>query len=96
MSDECNTYIHLKLVIITRDSEVIIFSPLVFLYGCMSMFVGRFNYEGLVPHSILQVNFWGCLVVQVMLHAPMTLLMTSKGHKVGQILKLICLCQYLS
>ena len=76
MSDERNTCIHLKLVIITRDREVIIFSPFVFLSVCMSMFVGRFNYEGLVPHSILQVHFLGCLVVQVMFHAPMPLLMT--------------------
>ena len=40
MSDERNTCIHLKLVIITRDREVIIFSPFVFLSVCLSMFVG--------------------------------------------------------
>ena len=93
MSDERNTCIHLKLVIITRDREVIIFHLLCF---CLSVCLCLWDYEGLVPHSILQVHFWGCLVVQVMFHAPMTLLMTSKGHKMGQILKLIGLCQYLS
>ena len=45
---------------------------------------------------ILQVHCWGCLVVQVMFHALMTLLMTSQDHKVSQILKLIYLRQYLS
>ena len=54
------------------------------LSRCLS---GRFNYEGLVPHkNILQVHCWGCLVVQVMFHTLMTSLMTSQGHKVGQIL----------
>ena len=45
---------------------------------------------------ILQVHCWGCLLVQVMFHALMTPLMTSQGHKVDQILKLIYLRQYLS
>ena len=45
---------------------------------------------------ILQVHCWGCLVVQVMFRALMTSLMTSQDHKVGQILKLIYLRQYLS
>ena len=47
-------------------------------------------------NSILQVHCWGCLFVQVMFHALMTSLMTSQDHKVGQILKLIYVCQYLS
>ena len=47
-------------------------------------------------NSILQVHCWGCLVVQVMFHALMTSLMMSEDHKVGQILKLIYLRQYLS
>ena len=38
-------------------------------------------------NNILQVHCWGCLVVQVMFHALMTSLMTSPGHKVGQIFK---------
>ena len=46
--------------------------------------------------NILQVHCWGCLVVQIMFHALMMLLMASNDHKVGQILKLIYLRQYLS
>ena len=42
------------------------------------------------------VHGWGCLVVQIMFYSFMTSLMTSPGHKVGQILKLIHLRQYLS
>ena len=40
-------------------------------------------------NNILQVHCWGCLIVQVMFHALMTSSMTSPGHKVGQILKVI-------
>ena len=47
-------------------------------------------------NNILQVHCWGCLVVQVMFHALMTSSMTSPGHKVSQILKLIYLRQYFS
>ena len=47
-------------------------------------------------NNILQVYCWGCLVVQVMFHVLMTSLMTSPGHKIGQILKLLYLRQYLS
>ena len=47
-------------------------------------------------NNILQVHYWGCLVVQVMFRTLMTSLMTSPDHKVGQILKLIYLLQYLS
>ena len=46
------------LLIITRDSEVIMFSPCVFVClcvcGCLCLsrcLSGRFNYEGLVPHK---------------------------------------------
>ena len=45
-------------IIITRDSEVIMFSPCVFvcLFVCVCLCLsrclsGRFNYEGLVPHK---------------------------------------------
>ena len=47
-------------------------------------------------NNIFQVHCWGCLVVQVMFRALITSLMTSQDHKVGQILKLIYLLQYLS
>ena len=47
-------------------------------------------------NNILQVHCWGCLVVQVMFHALMTSFMTSQDNKIGQILKLIYLRQYLS
>ena len=47
-------------------------------------------------NNILQVHCLRCLVVQVLFHALMTSLMTSQDHKVGQILKLIYLRQYLS
>ena len=47
-------------------------------------------------NNILQVHCWGRLVVQAMFHALMTSPMTSPGHTVGQILKLIYLRQYLS
>ena len=39
---------------ITRDSEVIMFSPCVFVCVCLCLsrcLSGRFNYEGLVPHK---------------------------------------------
>ena len=47
-------------------------------------------------NNILQVHCWGCLVVQVMFHALMTSSTTSPGHKIGQILRLIYLRQYLN
>ena len=47
-------------------------------------------------NNILQVYSWGRLVVQVMLHALVTSSMTSPGHRVGQILKLIYLSQYFN
>ena len=48
----------LQTIFITRDSEVIMFSPCVFLFVylcvclCLSRCLsGRFNYKGLVPHK---------------------------------------------
>ena len=41
-------------MVITRDSEVIMFSPCVFVCVCLCLsqyLSGRFNYEGLVPHK---------------------------------------------
>ena len=52
-----NTHTHTPMII-TRDSEVIMFSPCVFvcLFVCVCLCLsrclsGRFNYEGLVPHQ---------------------------------------------
>ena len=99
------TLLILKEVIITRDSEVIMFSPCVFVCVCVCPSV--YVCHDVCPHdltmkdwchtnNILQVHCWGCLVVQVMFHSFMTSLKTSPGHKVGRILKLIHLRQYLS
>ena len=92
-----------RLIFITRVSEVIMFSPCVFvcLWLCLCL------YHDVCPdnlamndwchtNNILQVHCWGCLVVQVMFPALMTSSMTSPGHKVGQIFKVIYLRQYLS
>ena len=90
---------------ITRDSEVIIFSPCMFVCVCLSVYVCHdvcpddlTMKKWCHTNNILQVGLycWGCLVVQVMFHALMASLMTSPDHKVGQILKLIYLRQYLS
>ena len=94
-------------IIITRDSEVIMFSHCVFvcLFVCVCVVV--YVCHDVCPddltmkdwchtNNILQVHCWGCLVVQVMFRTLMTSLMTSQDHKVGQILKLIYLLQYLS
>ena len=93
--------LHLCLtsIFITRVSEVIMFSPCVFVCLCL--------YHDVCPddltmkdwchtNNILQVHCWGSLVVQVMFHALMTSSMTSPGYKVGQILNLTYLRQYLS
>ena len=82
---------------------MIMFSPCVFvcLWLCLCI------YHDVCPddltmkdwcntNNILRVHCWGCLVVQVMFHALMTSSMTSPGHKVGHILKVIYLRQYLS
>ena len=79
-------------------SEVIMFSPCVFV----TLFVCLCLYHDVCPddltmndwchtNNILQVHCWECLVVQVMFHALMTSSMTSPGHKVSQILKVIYL-----
>ena len=47
-------------------------------------------------NNIRQVYSWGYLIVPVMFHALVTSSMTSPGHKVGQILKLINPPQYFS
>ena len=90
-------------IFITRVSEVIMFSPCVFV----TLFVCLCLYHDVCPddltmkdwchtNNIVQVHCWGCLVVQVMFHALMTSSMASPGHKVGQILKVIYLRQILS
>ena len=92
-----------QIMIITHVSEVIMFSPCVFvcLWLCLCLY-HDVCLEDLTmqdwchTNNILQVHCWGCLVVQVMFHALMTSSMTSPGHKVGQILKVIYLRQYLS
>ena len=101
------THIRVKAtsIFITRDSEVIMFSPCVFV--CVCVFMSVYVCHDVCPddltikdlrhtNHILQVHCWGCLVVQVRFHALMTLLMTSQGHKAGQILYLVYLRQYLS
>ena len=81
------------IVIITRDSEVIMFSPCVFVCLCVCVVV--YVCHDVCPddltmkdwchtNNIWQVHCWGCLVVQVMFHALMTSLMTSQDHKVDQ------------
>ena len=89
-------------IFITRDSEVIMFSPCVFVCLCVCVYVCHdvcpddlTMKDWCHTNNILQVHCWGCLVVQVMFHTLMTSLMTSQGHKVGQIFKLIYLHQYL-
>ena len=50
MGSEMMSLCYFKRIVITRVSDVIMFSPCVFvcLSRCLS---GRFNYEGLVPHK---------------------------------------------
>ena len=92
---------------ITRDSEVIMLSPCVFVVVCLSVCLSVYVCHDVCPgdltmkdwcrtNHILQLYCWGCLVLQVMFHALMTSLMTLLGHKVGQILNLIYLHQYFS
>ena len=87
----------------TRDSEVIVFSPCVFVCLCGVVYICHdvcpddlTMKEWCLTNNILQIHCWGCLVVQVMFHTLMTSLMTSQDHKVCQILKLIYLRQYSS
>ena len=97
------------IMFITRDSEVILFSPCVFVCMFVCLFVCRCVYvcHDVCPddltmkdwchtNNILQVHCWGCLVVKVMFHALVKSLVTSEGPKVSQISKLIYLRQYLS
>ena len=96
-------YIQFNGIIITCDSEVIMFSHCVFI----CLFVCVYVCHDVCPddltmkdwchtNNVLQVHCWRCLVVQVMFHALMTSLMTSQGDKVGQNLKLTYLRQYLT
>ena len=93
-------------IIITRNSEVM-FSPCVFVCVCLSVCLSVYVCHDVCPddltmkdwchtNDILQVHCWRCLVVQVIFHALLTSLMTSQGHQVGQIFKLIYFRQYLS
>ena len=96
---------------ITRDNEVIMFHPVCLLLVCVCVCVvvclSVYVCHDVCPddltmknwchtNNILQVHCWGYLVVQVMFHTLMTSLMTSQDHKVGQIVKLIYLRQYLN
>ena len=47
-------------------------------------------------NNSLRVYSWGCLAEQIMFHALVASSMTSPGHKVSQILKLLHLRQYLA
>ena len=85
---------------ITRDSEVIMFSPCVFVcvcvYVCHDVCPDDLTMKDWShTNNILQVDCWRCLVVQDMFHALMTSLVTSQGDKVGQNLKLTYLRQYM-
>ena len=87
--------------IITRDSEVIMFSPCVFVCLCVCVYVSHDVFpddltmkDWCHTNNTLQVHCWGCLVVQVIFHALMTSLMTLQEHKVGQIWKLKHLREY--
>ena len=89
------------IIVITSVSEVIMFSPCVFVcvcvYVCQDVCPDDFAMKDWChTNNILQVSSWGCLVVQVMFHALLTPSMTSPGHIVGQILKLRYLRQYFS
>ena len=81
------------LIVISRGSEVIMFTPCVFVGGCVCVCHDVFFFRKIKvrrtrgTHNILLVQSWRCLVVQVMHHALMTSSMTSPGHKVGHILK---------
>ena len=88
----------LHCISITRVSQVM-FSACVFVCLCLCHDVCPDDLtikEWCHINNILQVHCWGCLVVQVMFYALMASLMTSPDHKVGQILTLIHLRQYLS
>ena len=89
------------ILVITRDSEGIMFSRCVFVcvcvYICHDVCPDDLTMKDWChTNNILQVYSWGSLIVKVMFHALMTSSMKSAGHKVGQILKLLYLHQYFS
>ena len=99
-------FFYICFMFITSDSEVIMFSPCVFVCVCVCGSLSVHVCHDVCPddstmkewchtNNILQVHCWGCLVVQVMFHALMTSLMTSQNRKVGQNLKLTYLRQFL-
>ena len=84
--------------IITRDNEVIMFSPGVFVCVCVYVCHDVRPDDLLVPvlvkywchtYNILQEYRWGYLVVHVMCCILMTPLLTSAGRKVSHILKIL-------
>ena len=80
--------VHYNVIFITRVSEVIMFSPCVFVclwvcvYVCHDVCPDDLTMKDWChTNNISQVHCWGCLVVQVMLHTLMTSLMTSQDQK---------------
>ena len=73
----------------------------IYLYMYIYIYIySQWNYRDIVKQSAkltsTALHSWWSLVVQVMFHTLMTSSMTSAGHKVGQILKLLYLHQYFS
>ena len=94
-------------IFLTSDSDVIMFSPCVFVCLFVCVWLSVYDCHDVCPHdltmkdwchtyNILQVHSWLSLVLQMMFHALMTSSMTSAGHKVDRSLKLIYLHQYFS
>ena len=86
--------------IITRDIEMIMFSPCMFVclfvcvYACHDVCPGYLAMEDWChTNNILQAHSWRWIVGQAMLRSVMTS-SRSPGHKVRQILKLMYLRQY--
>ena len=80
--------IYFTYIFITCDSEVIKFSPCVFV--CVGVSVCLCHdvcpddltmKDWCHTNNVLKVYCWGCLVVQVLFHVLMTSLMTSPGKK---------------
>ena len=79
-------------LVITCNSEVIIFSPGVFVWVCVVVYMCLIRCcpddlamkDWCHTNNILQVHSWQCLVMQVLFHTLVTSMM-SPGHKVGQI-----------
>ena len=85
------------LFIITRDSEVIMFSLGGFVCLCVCHDVCPDDLtmkDCRQTNNISQVYSWGHVVVQVVCDVVVTSLMTSPGRKVGQILKSLLLSQF--